>query len=80
MGFGLSFSEYLLIGYSGLRGAVGLCLALIVKGESKIDKRVASLTLMFVSMEALLTLLINAPTTKYLVAYLGLADQTVLQK
>jgi NhaP-type Na+/H+ or K+/H+ antiporter len=36
MGFGMTPKEYTLIGYAGLRGAVGLSLALMVKGNAKI--------------------------------------------
>lgn len=40
MGFGMTMKELCLVGYSGLRGAVGLCLALMVKGNDKINHRV----------------------------------------
>ena len=58
--------------YAGLRGAVGLSLALMVDSSPYINKRVQDLVLLHVGGVALLTLLINASTTELLVKKLGL--------
>jgi len=62
--------------YAGLRGAVGLALALIVKASPKIDSYTKDILLYHTGGIAVLTLLINAPTTGILVKYLGLTDKT----
>lgn len=73
MGYGLNFNQACLIAYGGLRGAVGLCLAMIVHGNERIPGRVRAVTLFYTSCIALLTLIVNAPTTGCVVNLLGLA-------
>ena len=72
MGYGMSFKQVILCTYAGLRGAVGLSLALMVDSSPYIHKRVQDLVLLHVGGVALLTLLINASTTELLVKKLGL--------
>ena len=72
MGYGMSFKQVILCTYAGLRGAVGLSLALMVDSSPYIPKRVQDLVLLHVGGVALLTLLINASTTELLVKKLGL--------
>lgn len=81
LGYGFTLNEAILVSYGGLRGAVGLALAMVVhndkdllKEKGKHGKRVAAVVLLFTSVEALLTLIINAPTTKYVVNALKLAE------
>jgi len=74
MGYGMSFKQIILSTYAGLRGAVGLSLALIVAASPGIDRYVQDLVLLDVGGIALLTLLINATTTGHLVKYLGLSQ------
>ena len=78
MGYGLDIKQAIMIGYGGLRGAVGLCLALIVHNEQRIPGRVRGVTLFYTSMIALLTLVINAPTTGFVVRCLGLTKESDL--
>jgi NhaP-type Na+/H+ or K+/H+ antiporter len=81
MGYGLTISQAVLVSYGGLRGAVGLCLAMVVHSPTtKLPARVKAVVLLFTSFEALFTLIVCAPTTKFVVNYFGLADQTELQK
>jgi sodium/hydrogen exchanger 10/11 len=80
LGYGMSFKQVLLGSYAGLRGAVGLALALIVKASPKIDDYIKDILLYHVGGVAVLTLLINAPTTGMLVRALGLTDKTDIQK
>lgn len=69
-----------LCSYAGLRGAVGLSLALMVSGSPKINRHIQDLVLLHVAGVALLTLLINASTTGALVRYLGLARSSDLKQ
>lgn len=88
LGYGFTIKEAVLVSYGGLRGAVGLALAMVVHDDlglranikTKLPKntvaneeRVGAVVLLFTSIVALLTLIVNAPTTKCLVDYLGLA-------
>lgn len=81
LGYGFTVNEAILVSYGGLRGAVGLCLAMVVHNDKvleKKNKKIGAIVLLHTSIVALMTLVVNAPTTKYLVNYLGLADQTEL--
>jgi NhaP-type Na+/H+ and K+/H+ antiporter len=80
MGYGLTFNQVLLCTYAGLRGAVGMSLALMVTVDDQIPSYIQDIILLHVAGIALMTLLINATTTGYLVKYLGLSKQSDLQK
>lgn len=62
--------------HAGLRGAVGLSLALIVSIEKDLDERVRTLSLFLTAGIAVITLLVNAPTTGLLIDKLGLAKSS----
>ena len=79
-GYSVNFRQVVLISYSGLRGAVGLSLALIVANSPKIPLYVRDVVLLHVSGVALLTLIINATTTGWLVRKLGLSKQSDFEK
>jgi NhaP-type Na+/H+ or K+/H+ antiporter len=72
----MSFRQVILSSYAGLRGAVGLALALIVDADPKVDTYVKDVVLYHVASLATLTLLINAPTTGLLVKKLKLIEKT----
>lgn len=76
MGYGMSFKQVILCTYAGLRGAVGLSLALMVQTSPHISQFVKDLVLLDVAGVALLTLIINASTTELLVKKLGLTAQS----
>ena len=63
----MTFNQIILCTYAGLRGAVGLSLALMVATSPGIDRYIQDLVLLNVAGIALLTLLINATTTAKLV-------------
>ena len=62
IGFGLSWSWVAVMSWGGLRGAVGLALALLVD-HMPFDQAFRSRVLFFSSTTVLLTLLVNASTT-----------------
>jgi NhaP-type Na+/H+ or K+/H+ antiporter len=80
IGYGMSFAQVVLCSYAGLRGAVGLSLALMVSLSPKIHRNIQDVVLLHVAGIALLTLLINASTTGALVRYLGLAKSSSLKQ
>lgn len=71
-GYGLSKKDSYVLWWGALRGAVGLALALIVAGESKIDPAIRNQFLFYTAGIVTLTLLINATTIKALLNKLGL--------
>jgi NhaP-type Na+/H+ and K+/H+ antiporter len=76
----MSFKQVIICSYAGLRGAVGLSLALIVAATPSVPKYVQDVILLHVGGVALLTLLINATTTGWLVNQLGLSKESDLKK
>jgi Na+:H+ antiporter len=73
-GYGLSKKNAYVLWWGALRGAIGLALALIVAGESKIDGTIRDQFLFYTAGIVTMTLLINATTIKALLSYLGLTD------
>lgn len=80
IGYGLNFKQVVLCAYAGLRGAVGMSLALMVAASNKIPRYIQDIVLLHTLGVALLTLLINASTTGALVKYLGLSKQSDIKK
>ena len=66
--------------YAGLRGAIGLALALLVNSSPKVPDYVKDVILLHIGGVAFLTLIINAVTTGHLVKFLGLLKQSPIQK
>jgi sodium/hydrogen exchanger 10/11 len=64
IGYGMTFNQVLLASYAGLRGAVGMSLALMVFAEDRIKNQyVKDIILLHISGVAFLTLVVNATTT-----------------
>lgn len=75
LGYGITFNEIIVMSWSGLRGAVGLVLALFLDEEEQ-DSETAARFLFYMAGIAALTLLVNASTTSTLLKYLGLVSRT----
>lgn len=71
LGYGLDLKTVVLMAYSGLRGAVSLCLALLVQ-RAAVDEHVSGLILFHTAGVVILTLLINGTTTGWLIKLLNL--------
>ncbi len=70
-GQGISRKEMIVLIYGGLRGALGLCLALMVGvDEDVFPLRLREIVVFNMASVATLTLLINGTTTALLVKYL----------
>ena len=80
IGYGMNFKQLILCSYAGLRGALGMCLALIVAVDDKLPKYTRDVILLHVLGVALLTLIINATTTSFLVKKLGLSKQSDIKQ
>ena len=71
-GYGISWKDSFILAYGGLRGAVGLTLALIVFHEEDLNSEVRHLVLFHTAGIATLTLLINGTTTGWFINKLGI--------
>lgn len=72
IGYGLSPKDGVVAWWGGLRGAIGLALALIVASEPSIDPEIRTQILSLTAGIVALTSLINATTIKPLIEWLGL--------
>jgi len=70
--FQLDLKQVGIITYGGLRGAIGLALALMTVQNTDIEQSFRARVVFHVSIIVLLTLFINATTIGYIVKYLGL--------
>ena len=76
----MDFKQLILCSYAGLRGALGMCLALLVAADDLIPKYSRDVILLHVLGVALLTLIINATTTGSLVEKLGLTKHSDIKQ
>lgn len=79
-GYGLSKREAVILSWGGLRGALGLTLALIVSSTMQIPEPIRRQTLFLTAGIVTLTLLVNATTIKWLLDKLGLAGESSSQQ
>jgi len=77
-GYKLNVSTCIFLAYAGLRGAVGLALALMLTSNKKIGKDASDLILFYVAGLVILTLFVNGMTAGWLLNKLGLAKEPVL--
>jgi NhaP-type Na+/H+ or K+/H+ antiporter len=70
VGPAISWQEACVLTWSGLRGAVGLALAIMMDIEPRIDHETGTRVMFMVGGIAALTLIVNGTTTRYLLAYL----------
>jgi sodium/hydrogen exchanger 10/11 len=78
--YGMSPQTTCVIIWGGLRGAVGLVLALLVSQHPGIEEKIGSKVLFHVAGIVCLTLLINATTVKPLLRLLGMSDMSTAQQ
>lgn len=71
-GYGINFRETIILGWGGLRGALGMTLALMVYSTETIPLEIRSDILFLTAGIITLTLLINATTSKWLLSKLHL--------
>jgi len=76
----ISWREYLVIVWSGLRGAVGLVLAIRVDIDLKHNETIGSHFMFHIGGMALLTILINGTLAGPLLRKLGLTDTPVVEE
>ncbi|XP_072046818.1 sperm-specific sodium:proton exchanger-like [Amphiura filiformis] len=75
IGYGLPWRNAVVMTWGGLRGAVGLALALLVAQSGVLDNRIIGSKVLFhTSGIVLLTLIVNATTIQVLLKKLGMTD------
>jgi len=79
-GYGMSNKEFYVITWGGLRGALGLTLALMVGTDTKLDFRLRELTLFYMAGLATLTLLVNGTTCKHLCIAINLIENPPIKQ
>jgi NhaP-type Na+/H+ or K+/H+ antiporter len=72
MDYKLDFNSIVFASYAGMRGAVALCLALLLTENAKVPKSVSMLVLFHVCGTVVWTLVINGMTAAWLLNALGL--------
>ena len=80
LGYGMNFKQLLLLSFAGLRGAVGLTLALIVANDDSIIPEIKDIVLFHSAGIAFLTILINGNTTGKIIRWLGLSRTSLVKK
>lgn len=80
IGYGLTPKEGVIAWWGGLRGAIGLALALIVSSEPSIDPEIRTQILSITAGIVFLTSVINATTIKWLIDKLGLTKMGEARK
>lgn len=68
-GYGITKKQIVVLIYGGLRGALGLCLALIVGVDSTLPQRFRQITVFYMCGMAMLTIIVNGLTCGKLVNY-----------
>jgi hypothetical protein len=79
-GYGVSAKEFIVLVYGGLRGALGLCLGLLVAVDMDLSHRFRDITIFYVSGMATMTLLINGTTCGKLVGYVEMIEKPAIKE
>jgi NhaP-type Na+/H+ or K+/H+ antiporter len=72
----ITFNDAIVMVWSGMRGAVSLCLAIIVDMEPRISKEMGSRIMFHVGGVATLTILVNATTAPAILRVLGITKSS----
>jgi len=67
VGYGLKFHEAIVLGWGGLRGALGMSMALMVHYNTSIPEEIRDVILLYTAGVVALTLCVNGTTSKLLV-------------
>jgi sodium/hydrogen exchanger 10/11 len=73
-GEGMTWSEVVVLTFAGLKGAIGIALAMHVYNNHNYGKIVSSLFLLHVTTNSLITLIIHGIGTNFIVKLLGMSS------
>eukprot|EP01084_Bolivina_argentea_P315751 547147_1 len=71
-GFGINWKQIIVLVFGGLRGVIGLSLALIIKLDNRYSASYQHQVLFHIAVIVFWTLILNATSMQYIVHYLGL--------
>lgn len=80
LGYGLPVKNAIVLWWGGLRGAIALALALVVASHPSISEDIRNQVLFLTAGIVVLTSIINATTTSYLIKILGLTKLSPAQE
>ena len=80
IGYGLTKKEFVVLVYGGLRGALGLCLSLIVGFDKELPERFRELTVFYMCGMAMLTIIVNGLTSGKVVNYVEMIKIPAIKK
>ncbi|CAI2372249.1 unnamed protein product [Moneuplotes crassus] len=80
LGYGLTWAQATVLGFSGLRGAVSLVLSLIVFLDSEVNEYIKDVVIFHTAGIAIMTLVINGSTMGILIRKLGLMRMSEAKK
>ena len=80
IGYGLSKKELVVLIYGGLRGALGLCLSLIVGFDKELPERFREITVFYMCGMAMLTIVVNGLTAAKVVNYVEMISYPEIKR
>jgi len=80
LGYGLSWAQATVLGFSGMRGAVSLILSVIVYLDGSIDQYIRDIVMFHTAGIAMMTLVINGSLMGYIIKKLGLMRMNEVKK
>ena len=79
-GYGLTKKEMIVLIYGGLRGALGLCLSLIVGVDDELPQRFREITVFYMCGMAMLTIVVNGLTCGKVVNHLEMISYPEIKR
>ena len=76
LGYGMTIKEAFIIAFTGLKGAIGISLAMLVYENSHYADDIRHLTLFIVAGNSILSLSLNGGTAGFVVKLLGISTLT----
>ena len=71
VGYKITWKEYILMGWAGLRGAIGLAIGLLVYLNKNYNERFRDLTILYISGVIVFTVLVQGMTLKFVMKLIG---------
>lgn len=79
-GYGLTKKEMVVLIYGGLRGALGLCLSLIIGVDDELSDRFRQITVFYMCGMAMMTIIVNGLTCGKVVNYVEMISYPEIKR
>ena len=80
IGYGLTKKKMVVLIYGGLRGALGLCLSLIIGVDNELPQRFREITVFYMCGMAMLTIIVNGLTCGKVVNYVDMISYPEIKR